>query len=123
MEKAKKTFIITGKNITVNAFNPGFMADTGLSGSAKSFGERMVKNMAPLLARLLGTHSSAVLVLSGKLLATLVTDIAFDGVTGKYFDRGQEILSSESSYNKANALNLWERSIELAHLQANETIL
>ncbi|MDR0873597.1 MAG: SDR family NAD(P)-dependent oxidoreductase, partial [Prevotellaceae bacterium] len=44
------------KQITINAFNPGFMADTGLSGNAKSFGEKVAKNLGPLIARFLGTH-------------------------------------------------------------------
>jgi NAD(P)-dependent dehydrogenase (short-subunit alcohol dehydrogenase family) len=48
----------TGRNITVNAFNPGFMTDTGLGENAKSAGEKIAKCIAPLLARILGTHSS-----------------------------------------------------------------
>jgi hypothetical protein len=98
----------------------GFMADTGLSDKAKSAGERMAKRIAPLLSHLLGTHSSA--AKSGKLPAALMTATEFDGTTGKYFDREKETLSSELSYNKANAMNFWERSIELTRLQANETI-
>ena len=110
----------TDKRITVNAFNPGFMANTGLSGNVKGFGERLAKNIAPLLARLLGTYSDA--KKSGKLLASLMTDAQFEGITGKYFDRRKEYLSSELSYNKSNAENLWIRSIELVGLQQNETI-
>jgi NAD(P)-dependent dehydrogenase (short-subunit alcohol dehydrogenase family) len=104
----------TGKNITVNAFNPGFMADTGLGENAKSANERIVKYIAPLLARMLGTHSSA--KKSGKLLAGMMTSSQYENVTGKYFDRGKETPSSELSYNKANAINLWERSIKLSEL-------
>lgn len=110
----------TDKRITVNAFNPGFMADTGLSGNAKGFGERLAKNIAPLLARLLGTYSDA--KKSGKLLASLITGAQWEGITGKYFDRGMERPSSELSCNRINAENLWQRSIELVALQQNETI-
>jgi hypothetical protein len=60
---------------------------------------------------------------SGKCLAALMTEAQFDGITGKYFDRGKEIPSSELSHNKANAENLWKRSIELVKLDRNETIL
>jgi NAD(P)-dependent dehydrogenase (short-subunit alcohol dehydrogenase family) len=109
----------TAKNITVNTFNPGFMADTGL-GKTKNVGERIAKCIAPLLARLLGTHSSA--VKSGKLLANLMTDNRFDDFSGRYFDRGEETSSSALSYNKANAVNLWQRSIELVNLQKDETV-
>jgi hypothetical protein len=111
----------THKNITVNAFNPGFMADTGLADQAKSFGQKVAKNVTPLIARLLDTHSSA--VQSGKLLAELVTDDKYKDFTGSYFDRGQRILSSELSYNKANAVNLWNQSVELTCLKQEETIL
>jgi NAD(P)-dependent dehydrogenase (short-subunit alcohol dehydrogenase family) len=120
-EMAERITSETDKQITVNAFNPGFMADTGLSGSAKGFGESLAKSIAPLLARLLGTHSSA--KKSGRMLASLMTDAQWEGITGKYFDRGRERPSSELSRSKANAENLWRRSIELVGLQQNETIL
>jgi NAD(P)-dependent dehydrogenase (short-subunit alcohol dehydrogenase family) len=110
----------TAKSVTVNAFNPGFMADTGLGGSAKSTGERIVKQIAPMLARLLGTRSTA--KKSGKLLADLMSGKQYEQITGKYFDRGKEAASSELSYNKANAANLWERSVELTQLQQQETV-
>jgi len=110
----------TDKNITVNAFNPGFMADTGLSGNTKNFVEKVAKYIAPLAAYLLGVHSSA--TKSGKLLASLMTDDYYEDLSGKYFDRGKEIPSSELSRNKANAENLWKRSIELVRLQEDETL-
>jgi NAD(P)-dependent dehydrogenase (short-subunit alcohol dehydrogenase family) len=119
-EMAERITSETSKRITVNAFNPGFMADTGLSGNAKGFGERLAKNIAPLLARLLVTYSDA--KKSGKLLASLMTDAQWEGITGKYFDRGKECPSSELSYNKVNAKNLWIRSIELVQLQKEETL-
>jgi hypothetical protein len=49
-------------------------------------------------------------------------DAKYEGITGKYFDRSQEIKSSELSYNKQNAENLWQRSIELTKLQENEYV-
>jgi NAD(P)-dependent dehydrogenase (short-subunit alcohol dehydrogenase family) len=77
-EMAAKIKSGTDKNITVNAFNPGFMSDTGLSGNAKNFVERMAKYIAPLAAYLLGVHSSA--KKSGKLLASLTTDTKYESV-------------------------------------------
>jgi NAD(P)-dependent dehydrogenase (short-subunit alcohol dehydrogenase family) len=109
----------TTKSVTINAFNPGFMADTGLGGSAKSAGERIIKRIAPVFAHLLGTYSSA--KKSGELLADMMTGKQYENITGKYFDRGKEVLSSELLYNKANAVNLWERSVELTQLQQSET--
>jgi len=52
----------------------------------------------------------------------MITDPSFEGVTGKYFDREKERPSSELSYNKANAANLWERSIAFVHLKQEESI-
>jgi NAD(P)-dependent dehydrogenase (short-subunit alcohol dehydrogenase family) len=118
-EMAKRISAETSENISVNAFNPAFMADTGL-GKANSFAERMAKSIAPVLARLMGLHSSA--VKSGKILASLMTDEKYAGITGKYFDRDRERLSSELSYDTANAENLWKWSIELVGLLQNETL-
>jgi NAD(P)-dependent dehydrogenase (short-subunit alcohol dehydrogenase family) len=119
-EMAKRISAETSKNISVNVFNPAFMADTGL-GKANSFAERMAKSIAPVLARIMGLHSSA--VKSGKILASLMTGEKYAGITGKYFDRENEIRSSDLSYNRENAKNLWQRSIELVHLERDETIL
>ncbi|MDR2804924.1 MAG: SDR family NAD(P)-dependent oxidoreductase [Dysgonamonadaceae bacterium] len=118
-ELSEKLHSETDKNITVNAFNPGFMADTGLA-KPQNAAEKLLQHIAPLLARLLGTHSSD--VISGKLLAEYMTRDKQEGITGKYFDRGKEIPSSGLSYNKANAANLWIRSIELTRLQQQETV-
>jgi len=118
-EMASRIKAETDKKITVNAFNPGFMANTGL-GKPGNMAEKLLKHIAPLLARIAGVYSTA--EKSGKLLALLMTDARYDGFTGKYLDRGKEIPSSELSYNKANASNLRQRSVELVKLQKNETI-
>jgi hypothetical protein len=69
---------------------------------------------------MMGLHSSA--EKSGKLLSAMMTGSQFEGVTGKYFDREKETPSSELSYDKKNAVNLWERSTKLTQLQQHETI-
>jgi NAD(P)-dependent dehydrogenase (short-subunit alcohol dehydrogenase family) len=103
-----------GRRITVNAFNPGFMADTGLGDRATGVMERMAKRVAPLLARWMDTDSSS--EQSGRWLAAMLTDPSLKDVTGKYFDRGREAPSSELSYKKACAVNLWERSLSLVEI-------
>ena len=118
-ELSEKLTSETDKKITVNAFNPGFMADTGLA-KPKNAAEKLLQRIAPLIARLMGTLSSA--SISGKMLAEYMIDIKYEEITGKYFDREKEIESSDLSYNKKNAVNLWERSIELTKLQRNESI-
>jgi NAD(P)-dependent dehydrogenase (short-subunit alcohol dehydrogenase family) len=107
------------KQITVNAFNPGFMADTGLA-KPNGMAENLLKHIAPLIARLLRVHSTA--EKSGKMLANLMTDNRYNGLSGRYFDRENEKQSLHLSYNRKNAVNLWQRSVEFVKLQSNETI-
>jgi hypothetical protein len=95
------------------------MADTGLA-KPKNFAEKMLQKIAPLIAQLLGTKSSA--EISGKFLANYMLSPDYENVTGKYFDRDKIVKSSELSYNQANALNLWKRSVELVKLTQSETI-
>ena len=111
----------TTTQITVNAFNPGFMEDTSFSGDSKTLLPSIARFVAPIIALLLGVKSTS--IKSGKLLALLVTSPNYEGVSGKYFDRDKEIKSSELSYSKENAKDLWNTSIELANIQQNETIL
>jgi hypothetical protein len=59
----------------------------------------------------------------GKALARLVLDPALEGVTGKYFARMEAIVSSEESYDRQKATELWETSAELVQLQPAETIV
>jgi hypothetical protein len=70
---------------------------------------------------LLGTLSTV--KKSGSLLASMMTNSAYANITGKYFDRGKVIPSSNQSYNKENAKNLWNRSVELVHLKQSDTII
>lgn len=114
------------KEITVNAFNPGLMVGTGL-GSDYSLPLRFVWNVVlPALGALgLKIRGSKLNNLddSGKALARLVTDSQYAGVTGKYFDTGKEAPSSEESYDKQKAGDLWRQSAALVKLASDETIL
>ncbi|MDD2284747.1 MAG: SDR family NAD(P)-dependent oxidoreductase [Paludibacter sp.] len=109
-----------GFDITVNAFNPGFMASTGLDGKPTVV-NRIKNNLIQIPAALLGTLSTV--KKSGSLLASMMTNSAYANITGKYFDRGKVIPSSNQSYNKENAKNLWNRSVELVHLKQSDTII
>ena len=92
-----------GKGITVNAFNPGFMADTNFSKGGGKMRELAVKTTMPDRYGKLETSSDA--------LAQLVTDEAFSTISGAYFDRSTRTAkSSELSYNAQNAAELWEMS-------------
>jgi hypothetical protein len=46
-----------------------------------------------------------------------------ENVSGKYFEGTRERASSEESYNRQEAAELWETSAKLVKLQPTETIL
>ena len=106
----------TNMKINVNAFNSGFMPDTELDGTHSLMMRFVTKFIALTLGRLGSIKTS------GASLASLVTNPQFDTITGKYVDRGKIIKSSTLSYDKANAKNLWNRSVELVNLKSDETI-
>jgi hypothetical protein len=60
---------------------------------------------------------------SGKALARLVLDPTLESISGKYFEGTRERASSEESYNRQEAAELWETSAKLVKLQPTETIL
>ena len=110
------------QDITVNAFNPSLMS-TGLARDY-SLPLRFVSNVILPALGSLGLKFRGVklnnLDDSSKALARMVTDSQYAGITGKYFDIGKEIPSSDESYDKQNARNLWEQSAEMVGLAAEE---
>jgi NAD(P)-dependent dehydrogenase (short-subunit alcohol dehydrogenase family) len=109
----------TDKQITVNAFNPGLMTDTNLNGDSGS--NRIMKVTMNAFSYLIGRHGSV--AGSGKALAAMITDDKYNGVSGKYIDRGKDTKSSAASYNQAAQEKLWQQSLALVKMQPNETIL
>jgi len=116
-ELAARLAAETASNITSNAFNPGFMPDTNLVPSAANPVVRVA--MAGLMKPFGGLGYSQK---SGKALAALITDKQYERVTGKYYDRAEEVKSSEPSYDKAAAKKLWDESAELVSLSQSETL-
>lgn len=111
--------------ITVNAFDPGFMPGTGLARDYGAGARFVVNRVLPRLLPLLGflgvnVNSTGS---SGKNLARLVLDPKLEGVSGRYFEGEKEIRSSELSYDRKNAAELWEASTELVRLRPEETPL
>lgn len=111
----------TGKNIIVNAFDPGLMPGTGLARQAPPVVFFVWKYILPIIT-LLPINANTPKK-SGKSLASLVINPKFYNVTGKYFQGKKEKKSSNLSYNKENALDLWNTSVKLIRLAKNETIL
>ena len=100
--------VLKGKGLTatVNSSNPGYMAATNFSGGHMDKARAMVvKTTMPERYGELETSSDA--------LAQIATEDRFSKVSGAYFDRSTNIKeSSELSYSRDNAEELWKKSLE-----------
>ena len=94
-----------GSSVSVNSFNPGYMAATNFSGGHMDQARALVvKTTMPDRYGELETSSDA--------LAQIAVDHQFDGVSGQYFDRSvQSKASSELSFNVENMNALWDKSL------------
>ncbi|WSQ11884.1 SDR family NAD(P)-dependent oxidoreductase [Streptomyces sp. NBC_01231] len=102
---------LAGRGITVNAFDPGLMPETGLDRDWPAWIQRIYHTTAPLLVRILpGTRTVA---RSGGDLAWLATSPDVADVTGTYFSGRRRRASSRQSHDTAHAAQLWEVSEEL----------
>ncbi|TDC50723.1 SDR family NAD(P)-dependent oxidoreductase [Jiangella ureilytica] len=96
---------------TVNAFDPGLMPGTGLARDYHPvfrFAWRYLMPAATVLPR--NVHTTRT---SGAALARLIDDPALDGVSGRYFRGRHEARSSEQSYDRVAAAELWHGSVAL----------
>jgi len=91
----------TEKQITINAFNPGFMPDTGLVEALGPVAGMIIPRLISLFASLIGSGSNV--EKSGRALADMITDKQYKSITGTYNDRGKIIKSSKASYDKTAA--------------------
>lgn len=111
----------TERRITVNAFNPGAMTDTGFSRPTGNILVRgVVRVIGTIMGALIGKQSTS--ITSGAALATLITDPQIATTSGKYFDRGEEAESSPLSHDRDNARELWQASTTMSGLKPSETI-
>ena len=109
-----------GKKIMVNAFNPGLMTDTNFMPTGSKVQKALISAGSTMVAKLTNRYGSG--LTSGKELAKMVTEESFEGVTGKYNDRGTITKTSEPSYDKKAAKKLWEQSVELLKMNQDEMI-
>ena len=92
-----------GRNITINAFNPGFMGDTNFMKGGKVSGFFVKRGMPDRFGDLAASSNA---------LAELVTGGEYGAYSGEYFDRSVNTAkSSELSYNDQNAEELWDASL------------
>ena len=108
-------------SITVNVFNPGLMPGSGLAQDYTPTAKFIWNNILPLLCRFIPNVNT--IENAGKALARLILDPKLDRVTGKYFSGMKMIDSSQASYDRTLAKQLWEGSIKLTQLKPEETIL
>lgn len=108
------------KHITVNAFNPGFMPDTGLPKALPPILNILIPALISVYAVCIGTYSNS--RRSGKALAEMMVGKTYENKTGIYNDRGKIKESSRASYDKKAAVQLWVESAEMAGLKNEETI-
>ncbi|MBA2510479.1 MAG: SDR family NAD(P)-dependent oxidoreductase [Actinomycetota bacterium] len=107
--------------VTVNLYDPGLMPGSGLArdyGAAQRFAWRYVFPALRLFVPNVNSTGA-----SGRVLAQLVSEPRFGGVTGKYFVGHEAQRSSDESYDREKAAELWEASARLVSLRPEETIL
>lgn len=110
----------TDRQITVNAFDPGLMTGANFTPQPSNSVAAAGCFMA-FFAGIIGRFGN--IEESGKTLAALITDERYEHVTAGYYDRGKESRSSEHSYDKTAARDLWIESAELVKLKQGESIL
>jgi NAD(P)-dependent dehydrogenase (short-subunit alcohol dehydrogenase family) len=99
------------RGITVNAFDPGLMPETGLARDYSPRAKRLYALLTPMLVRAVpAAHTAAH---SAADLAWLATSPEVEDVTGQYFLGRKTIASSKESYDRGRAERLWAVSEEL----------
>jgi NAD(P)-dependent dehydrogenase (short-subunit alcohol dehydrogenase family) len=111
--------------VDANVFDPGAVPGTGLARDwgplARLAWDGGVGRLVPVLRRLGVSFSTP--EASGRVLARLVTDPSLEGVSGTYFEIDERARSSEESYDREKARELWEASAALVGLEPAETPL
>lgn len=113
--------------LTVNGFDPGLVPGSGLARDypppLRWVWNHVLPGVATVASRFIAGISTA--PKSGTALARLVTDPALAAVTGRYFPstaRWQEAPSSEASYDVDRARALWDASVRMTGIGADESV-
>lgn len=101
------------QSLRVNAFDPGLMPATDLARTYSAPLRFISRYILPALSLFVGNvHTPAT---SGRRLALLAS--GDEGpATGKYYSDGQEVRSSDASYDLDKALDLWISSAKMTGL-------
>lgn len=109
--------------ITVNAYDPGATPGTGLVRQYPAPVRALWTS--PLTSRVLRALGLRVydVATSGAAMARLVLDPALEGVSGRYFHVHAEAPSSRESHDRQRARELWDVSVAMVRLAAEEAQL
>lgn len=111
-------FASEGREISVNGFNPGMMPGTGLARKFDPLSRFAWRYILPV-TRFFSPHVRTTEI-SGRDLARLASEPAFDGITGKYFDGLRQKSSSQDSYNREHQHDLWHTSLQLCGVEKTQ---
>ena len=116
-----------GSSISSIAFDPGAIPETGLLRTVPDLLQKLARTpLVKLLAKQLGVTQGS-LQFSGRSLAKLAIDPAYEDVSGKYFQADKGVLSerrsSRLSYDEGQAAKLWADSSSLVRLERDEQSL
>jgi len=114
--------------LSVNAWEPGLVPGSGLGRdyppALRFVWERILPGLAWTLSPVLPSINPA--PKSGRALARVVLDPALERHSGKYFPshtRWREARSSDFSYDRERARELWEASVAMSGLEPGESPL
>ncbi len=96
---------LAGTGVTVNAVNPGLVA-TRFGFNNLGFIPDRVINLLIRLYGFAGTSAEQ----GAQTSIYLATSPEVEGISGRYFEKKQAVLSSESSYDEGAARQLWQVS-------------
>ena len=110
-----------GRRVAVLAYDPGLTPGTGLAQQYPAPLGFVFTRVLPLLVPLLRRFQHVQrLDEAGRNLARLVFDPALDGVSGEYFAGTEAVRSSEASYDRVLADELFVESARLVGLTPAE---
>ncbi len=101
---------LEGTNVTVNAVSPG-LAKTNLG--------LQDGGMPALMKRFINALMGVSPQEGAKLIIHLATSPELQGISGKYFVKGEAVRSSDASRDQATATRLWQISAKLTGLPAD----
>jgi light-dependent protochlorophyllide reductase len=103
------------RSITVNAYDPRAVPGTGLMRYATPTVQRIVNALKPVISLITTVET---IENSGRAMARLILEPTLATVSGKYFQVTKAVASSQESYGKVKALELWNSSLRLVNFSS-----